>query len=480
MIKFFLFALLMAFAAPAAAAVKISEMNPASALTGAEMYECVQSSATKRCTATQMQTFITGNLGTTSPATNDGGALGTTSLKWSDLFLASGAVINFNSGDVTLTHSTDTLTLGGGNLALGTGLLTAGGATITNTGTQLTLAYDVSNSMSISVSNAGVATLDSTATTMTFNDQIAATLGIKTTGSTDSSNFVARAGAASATTATTEYQVGGATATFMRAGVRGSTATTLTSGASYASFIVGQNPVTEFTSGNHPVIANMAILTVQPTNGAATSGIGTNLFIDAAPTGTYTDGPYSFYSAGAIKVNAAVTATTIELGAASDTTLARSGAGSVTIEGNAIYRAGGTDVPVADGGTGASTAAAARANLGFRADEYCWAASDFNTTTITAATSLAIEYLPAAFTVTGVRAYVRTAPSGLMTIDINEAGATILSTKLTIDSGEKTSGTAATAAVISDTAIAANAEITVDVDSTTAGKGLVVCMEGSF
>lgn len=51
----------------------------------------------------------------------------------------------------------------------------------------------------------------------------------------------------------------------------------------------------------------------------------------------------------------AFTAGTIELGAASDTTLARSGAGDVTIEGNAIYRAGGTDVVVADGGTGAGT-----------------------------------------------------------------------------------------------------------------------------
>lgn len=49
------------------------------------------------------------------------------------------------------------------------------------------------------------------------------------------------------------------------------------------------------------------------------------------------------------------TAGTIELGNASDTTLARSGAGDVTIEGNAIYRAGGTDVPVTDGGTGVST-----------------------------------------------------------------------------------------------------------------------------
>jgi hypothetical protein len=48
--------------------------------------------------------------GNASPTTDDGAALGTTSLKWSDLFLASGAVINFNSGDVTITHSTDLLT----------------------------------------------------------------------------------------------------------------------------------------------------------------------------------------------------------------------------------------------------------------------------------------------------------------------------------------------------------------------------------
>ena len=47
--------------------------------------------------------------------------------------------------------------------------------------------------------------------------------------------------------------------------------------------------------------------------------------------------------------------TAIELGAASDTTLARASAGNVNIEGNLVYRAGGTDVPVADGGTGAST-----------------------------------------------------------------------------------------------------------------------------
>lgn len=46
--------------------------------------------------------------------------------------------------------------------------------------------------------------------------------------------------------------------------------------------------------------------------------------------------------------------TSIELGHASDTTLTRTGAGDIAVEGNAIYRAGGTDVPLADGGTGAS------------------------------------------------------------------------------------------------------------------------------
>lgn len=55
--------------------------------------------------------------------------------------------------------------------------------------------------------------------------------------------------------------------------------------------------------------------------------------------------------------------TAIELGDADDTTLSRESAGDVDIEGNIIYRAGGTDVPVTDGGTGASTAAGARTNL---------------------------------------------------------------------------------------------------------------------
>ena len=47
--------------------------------------------------------------------------------------------------------------------------------------------------------------------------------------------------------------------------------------------------------------------------------------------------------------------TGVNIGAASDTTVTRASAGDLNVEGNIIYRAGGTDVPVADGGTGAST-----------------------------------------------------------------------------------------------------------------------------
>lgn len=100
------------------------------------------------------------------------------------------------------------------------------------------------------------------------------------------------------------------------------------------------------------------------------------------------------------------------------------------------------------------------------------------TSDLTTGTAKATFRMPEAATITGVRASVTTAPAGsVLTVDINEAGTSILSTKLTIDAGEKTSTTAATAAVISDTSVADDAEMTVDIDgvgSSTAGAGLKV------
>jgi hypothetical protein len=53
--------------------------------------------------------------GDLTPGVSDQGGLGTATLMWGDLFLASGAVINFNNGDITLTHSSNLLELGGGS-----------------------------------------------------------------------------------------------------------------------------------------------------------------------------------------------------------------------------------------------------------------------------------------------------------------------------------------------------------------------------
>ena len=86
-----------------------------------------------------------------------------------------------------------------------------------------------------------------------------------------------------------------------------------------------------------------------------------------------------------------------------------------------------------------------------------------------------------AITVVGVGAYVDTAGvTGTSTIDINEAGTSILSTKITIDTTEKSSEGATTPPVISDSAIAANAIISFDLDaihSGTAAKGLKVFVD---
>ena len=54
----------------------------------------------------------------------------------------------------------------------------------------------------------------------------------------------------------------------------------------------------------------------------------------------------------------------VNVGHATDTTITRASAGDIAVEGNTIYRVGGTDVAVADGGTGASTLSANAVLLG--------------------------------------------------------------------------------------------------------------------
>ena len=113
-------------------------------------------------------------------------------------------------------------------------------------------------------------------------------------------------------------------------------------------------------------------------------------------------------------------------------------------------------------------------------ESFCVAASD-ETTAITTGTAKVTFRMPYAFTLTGIRGSLNTvSSSGSPLIDVNEGGTTIMTTnKLLIDVSEKTSVTAATAATLTDTSLADDAEMTVDVDTAgTGAKGLKVCLIG--
>lgn len=91
--------------------------------------------------------------------------------------------------------------------------------------------------------------------------------------------------------------------------------------------------------------------------------------------------------------------------------------------------------------------------------------------------------MPKAMTVTRIKGSLTSAcTTGTLTVDINESGTTILSTKMTFDAGETTTETAATPLVISDSNLADDAEITIDVDNTGDGtaKGLKIYLIGAF
>ena len=104
------------------------------------------------------------------------------------------------------------------------------------------------------------------------------------------------------------------------------------------------------------------------------------------------------------------------------------------------------------------------------------------TTAITTGTAKVTFRMPFAFHLNEVRSSLTTAPTGATwVVDINESGASILSTKLSIDIGEKTSTTAATPPVISDANLADDAEMTIDFDqvgSTIAGAGPKIYLIG--
>jgi hypothetical protein len=112
-------------------------------------------------------TTIQANTGFTADA-NDGAYIGAAGTGFSDIFLAEGAVINWDSSDVTLTQTENELALAGGNLALGANSITMSGS-LGVTGTRVTKGWftdlEVTNAIAGSVTgNAGTVTTNANLT----------------------------------------------------------------------------------------------------------------------------------------------------------------------------------------------------------------------------------------------------------------------------------------------------------------------------
>ena len=92
------------------------------------------------------------------------------------------------------------------------------------------------------------------------------------------------------------------------------------------------------------------------------------------------------------------------------------------------------------------------------------------TTALTTGTKVTFR-LPYAYTITEVRASLTTAGTGanLVTLDFEQNGTSILSTKITIDASELTSTTAAAQPVISTSALTDDAAIDCDIDQIDSG-----------
>lgn len=435
-----------------------------------------------------------------NPGANDGNALGASGTAWADLFLAAGGLIEFDGG------TTNTFTCTGGNCTIeGNGLYRAGGT--------------------------DVAVADGGTGASSLNDLIALTT--HTTG-----NYVATITAGTGISGSSSSEGGTPTIAFdfSDAGASpslGADECRFTSNATTGGYIVCEGDTadafetriaaTDPTADRVMTIPNADSNPVQP--GACG---GSDKVTGISSAGVISCGPDAGAGGGISNV---VEDTTPQLGGAldtngfgiefgtanTDTTVVRSSAGNISIEGNIVYRAGGTNIAIADGGCNADDAATCFANikqaasdtatgvvelattaeaaaqtdtaravtpagLAFKPESFCLAASD-ETSNLTTGTNKVRFRIPYAFTVTDVRGSLSTVATGasLLTIDVNEAGTTILSTKLTFDASESTTTTAATARVISDTALANDAEIGVDIDqigNTTPGQGLKVCIIG--
>jgi hypothetical protein len=154
--------------------------------------------------------------------------------------------------------------------------------------------------------------------------------------------------------------------------------------------------------------------------------------------------------------------------------------GSVNVTGSITGSLLGTASFATSASFAISASFASTASLATRPELTMTVAVSDETTTLTTGNAKLTFRAPYAMTLTQIpRSSVsQSSSSGLVTVDINESGTSILgANKLSIDATEKTSTTAATPTTLADTSIADDAEITMDIDSAgTGAKGLKVVL----
>lgn len=132
----------------------------------------------------------------------------------------------------------------------------------------------------------------------TFNNGIYLNQGINTGLVTQ--GFHAHSPTSTFASSTSAVNLAGAGSTSQRVTVRYSNSASIAENAAYATLILGQVTVLESSSGNHPLISQLAIKPLNITNGSATVSDTATFYIENAASATVSGGNYALWVDGGI------------------------------------------------------------------------------------------------------------------------------------------------------------------------------------